>query len=138
VRKQTDWSIKLFAFIDEVRHKPFKWGEWDCCLFSDAAIKAMTGENITPKTLKWKDKKTAIEAIRKYGGSVVESIERAAKAKKLQRIPPSFITTGDLAVFTRDGKDLVGISDGYHILAPGDEGIGCSDHELALRVWRIV
>ena len=138
MRKQTDWSIKLFAFIDEVRQRPFKWGEWDCCSFSDAAIKSMTGEHIIPKTLKWKDKKTAIQAIRKYGGTIVEAIERAAKAKKLQPIPTSFITTGDLVVFKRDKKNIVGISDGYYILAPGDDGIGCSDNTLAVRVWRIV
>lgn len=137
MRKQTDWSIKLFAFIDKVRRKPFKWGEWDCCSFSDAAIKAMTGEHIIPKALKWKDKKTAIQTIRKYGGSVVESIDKAAKAKNLRPIPPSFITTGDLVVFKSNDKHVVGVSDGYYILAPGEDGLECCDNTLAVRVWRI-
>ena len=137
MKKETDWSIKLISFIDEVRRKPFKWGEWDCCAFSDGAIKAMTGEHLIPKSLKWKNKKTAVEAIRKYGGTIVDAIEKAAKANKLQPMPTSFITTGDLVVFKRDNKNMVGICDGYYILNPGDEGVECSDNTLAVRVWRI-
>ena len=137
-RKKTDWNIALFAFIDEVRSKPFKWGEWDCCVFSNAAIKVMTGKDLIPKDAVWDDKKTAIKTIRNYGSSIHEAVENIAKASGLVSIPTSFISAGDLAIFKNSGRNIAGICDGYSLLAPSVDGIECCNNELAVRAWRIV
>ena len=65
MKKVIDWEIRFNSFIDKHKNKPFAWGSWDCCKFSNALIKEITEEDLIPKTLKWKDRKTANKAIKK-------------------------------------------------------------------------
>ena len=58
MKKKEDWQPLFFAFIEESYNTPFEWGKWDCCKFSDACIKAITGKALIPKDLKWKDEET--------------------------------------------------------------------------------
>ena len=69
-----DWQIKFDVFVEANTNKPFEWGKWDCCLFSDACIKAMTGQSLIPKELHWDDKESALETIRDYGNTLKNSI----------------------------------------------------------------
>ena len=62
VKKQAQWDIKLYEFINKSKDKPFKWGKWDCCIFGIEAIKEMTGE--LPLKSHWKNKKEAVKKTR--------------------------------------------------------------------------
>lgn len=42
VTRRQDWPRKLFEFITAGSDRPFKWGEFDCCLFAADAVLAMT------------------------------------------------------------------------------------------------
>ncbi len=55
MKKLPDWQIFFNDFLKENKSKPFEWGAWDCCKFSNALIKVMTGEDLIPKTLRWTD-----------------------------------------------------------------------------------
>ena len=136
MQKVLDWEIAFDSFIEKNKNKPFEWGTWDCCLFSNALIKNITGEDLIPKTLKWKDEKSAIKSIKKYGGTLLKSIERACKAKKIKEIPNAYMTKGDLVVY-KEESELVGISDGMNILTPTDDCIGVKNNVDILKVWRI-
>lgn len=136
MKKIVNWEISFDAFIHDNRNKPFEWGSWDCCLFSNALIKNMTGEDLIPKTLKWKDQQSAMKAIKKYGGTLLKSIEKACKLKKIKEIPNSYMTKGDLVVYKEESQ-LVGISDGISILTPTDDCIGVKNNVDILKVWRI-
>jgi|TARA_R110000787_G_scaffold65558_2_gene147471 hypothetical protein len=137
MRKSPNWEIKYRKFIEKNKDTPFVWGTWDCCLFADALIKAMTGENLIPKSLHWTDEASAKESIKKYGKTMLGSITRAAKAKKgVNVIGKMYITKGDLVVF-KQKTQLVGMSDGMSILAPTDDGILVIPHDAAVKGWRI-
>ena len=136
MKKLPDWQILFNQFVLENQTKKFVWGKWDCCLFSDACIKAMTGETLIPKQLKWHNKETAMKSIKDYGKTLKGSITKACKEKKIETIDANYITTGDLVVY-KEETELVGISDGFNILAPSEEGIATKDHSLILKVWRI-
>ena len=136
MKKLPDWQILFNQFVLENQTKKFVWGKWDCCLFSDACIKAMTGETLIPKQLKWHNKETAMKSIKDYGKTLKGSITKACKEKKIKTIDANYITTGDLVVY-KEETELVGISDGFNILAPSEEGIATKDHSLILKVWRI-
>tara|TARA_B100000427_G_scaffold329803_1_gene347897 strand:- start:6972 stop:7385 length:414 start_codon:yes stop_codon:yes gene_type:complete len=135
MKKKDDWATTFHVFLEENKDRPFQWGKWDCCLFANAGIKAMTGEDLIPKSLKWKDEKTALVAINKYGGDLQKSIAKACKAKKVPTIDKMFATTGDLVVFKEDNP-LVGLHTGYGVVAPGEEGTTYKDVEI-LEVYRI-
>ena len=96
----------------------------------------MTGEGLIPNDLKWKDKASALKAIKEYGGTLEKSINKACKKKKIKTIGKNYITTGDLVVFKEDNQ-LAGISDGFNILAPGENGIAVKRDAEILKAWRI-
>ena len=35
---------ELHSFLKEVKHRPFKWGVWDCLIFTNEAFRRMDGE----------------------------------------------------------------------------------------------
>lgn len=136
MKKKASWYDDLFIYLEENKDKQFKWGTWDCCRFSNGAIKAMTGKTMIPKGIRWTSKVSALKAIKKYGGSLVKSIEKACKNKGLTNIKPAFITAGDLVVY--DGSDInVGICDGMNIVCVTDDGYTILPNEKAIKVWRI-
>jgi hypothetical protein len=136
MRKVINWEISFDTFIQENKNKPFIWGSWDCCKFSNALIKQITGEDLIPKSLTWKDEESAMKAIKKYGGTLLKSIEKACKSKKVKEIPNAYMTKGDLVVY-KEESELVGISDGMNILTPTDDCIGVKNNVDILKVWRI-
>ena len=93
MKKKEDWIDIFFEFVRENKDKPFEWGKWDCCIFANACIKAMTGQNLIPSTLKWKNEETAMKAIKDYGKTLKGAVSKACKAKKIQEVKPAFITT---------------------------------------------
>ena len=136
MKKKANWYDDLFIYLEENKDMPFKWGSWDCCRFSNGAIKAMTGKTMIPSEVKWTSKVSALKAISKYGGSLVKSIDKACKNKGLQEIKPAYITAGDLVVY--DGSDInVGICDGMNIVCVTDDGYTILPNEKAIKVWRI-
>ena len=136
MKKKTDWQPIFFSFIEEHYAKPFAWGSWDCCIFSDACIKAICGQPLIPKELKWKDEPTAMKAIKDYGGTLRKSIDKAAKAKKLKKIKTAFLQAGDLVIW-KEESEMCGMYNGSAILCPSDDGIAVKPSELAIHGWRI-
>ncbi len=136
MKKILDWEIKFNAFIEKNKNKPFKWGSWDCCKFSNAFIKKITNEDLIPKSLKWTDEKSAMKAIKTYNKTLLKSIEKACKSKGVKEIGKAYMTKGDLVVY-KEESELVGISDGMNVLTPTDDGIGVKNNVNVLKVWRI-
>jgi len=135
MKKLPNWEPMFHDFVKN-NNFPFEWGKNDCCKFSNALIKQITGEDLIPKKLKWKDEESAMKAIKSYGGDLEKSIEKACNAKSVGEIDKAFMTCGDLVIYEQNGSSLVGMCNGFGILTPTDDGIGVVDSELAYRVWR--
>lgn len=135
MKKLPNWEPMFHDFVKN-NNFPFEWGKNDCCKFSNALIKQITGEDLIPKKLKWKDEASAMKAIASYGGDLEASIEKACNAKGVGEIDKAFMTCGDLVVYEQNGSSLVGMCNGFGILTPTDDGINVVDNSLALRVWR--
>ena len=135
MKKLPNWEPMFHDFVKN-NNFPFEWGKNDCCKFSNALIKQITGEDLIPKKLKWKDEASAMKAIASYGGDLETSIEKACNAKGVGEIDKAFMTCGDLVVYEQNGSSLVGMCNGFGILTPTDDGINVVDNSLAIRVWR--
>tara|TARA_R110000803_G_scaffold1227_2_gene3974 strand:+ start:1566 stop:1982 length:417 start_codon:yes stop_codon:yes gene_type:complete len=136
MKKILDWEIYFDSFIEKNKNKPFEWGVWDCCKFSNAVIKEITGEDLIPQTLKWKDKNTAMKSIKEYGGNLGKSIKKACLNKGLKPIEKQYMSKGDLVVYKQESQ-LVGICDGFNILSPKEDGICVNNNLDIINVWRI-
>ena len=135
MKKLPNWEPMFHDFVKN-NNFPFEWGKNDCCKFSNALIKQITGEDLIPKKLKWKDEESAMKAIKSYGGDLEKSIEKACNTKNVGEIDKAFMTCGDLVIYEQNNSSLVGMCNGFGILTPTDDGIGVVNSELAYRVWR--
>lgn len=134
--KKTDWSIEFDTFITKNRFVPFAWGSWDCCKFANAVIKEMTGEDLIPKELNWKNEEEAMRSIKEYGKTLSKSIAKACKEKGVMQVDKAFIQKGDLVVY-KEESELVGISDGFKVLTPSDDMIVAKQNVNIISVWRV-
>ena len=137
MRKRSDWERRLHEFLTENKLRPFRWGEWDCCIFTNAAVYAMTGEHLIPKELEWHDESSAQEAIKSYGKTLGKSIYRASLAKGLIKVPANAVRKGDVLVIREDGKQVAAICDGSAALSPSDGGFTFRSLNLVQMGFRI-
>jgi hypothetical protein len=107
MKKLPDWQIEFNSFVENYKNFPFEWGKWDCCKFSNALIKVMTGKDLIPKTLTWHDETSAMKAIKSYGGDLEGSIEKACDKKKVSEINKAFMTCGDLVVYSQNENHIL-------------------------------
>ena len=136
MKKLPNWQLMFDSFVEN-NNFPFEWGKNDCCKFSNALIKQITGEDLIPKELKWHDEESAMKAIESYGGDIETSIEKACNEKSVGEIDKAFMTCGDLVVYEQSPNSfVVGMCNGFGILTPTDDGIGVVTCDLAHRVWR--
>ena len=136
MKKKPDWQVLLNDFLIEHKDTPFVWGKWDCCIFANAALKAISGKNVIPADLKWKDEASAAIAIKKYGKTLGKSLDKAAKEAGLEVIKPAFATAGDLVLY-KEESELAGIHDGFNIVSPSEEGLVTKSPELIKKAWRV-
>ena len=138
MKKLPNWESMFHSFVEN-NNFPFEWGQNDCCKFSNAIIKQITGEDLIPKTLEWHDEESAMKAIKEFGGTLEKSIEKVCIDNGLEEIDKIYMTCGDLCVYKQVGKEseLVGMCNGFGILAPQDQTINVEPNSSAIRVWRI-
>ena len=137
MKRVPDWDMKLAVFLKENRERDFEWGKWDCCIFANACLKVICGQDVIPKTLKWKDEKSAFKAIKDYGGTLDNALEKAALAAGMEPVEVHFVTTGDLVVVMDENKPVAGISDGSRVMSPSDGGYAFSLPSTIEKAWRV-
>ena len=137
MKKLSDWEARFHRFLVANRRKPFVWGQWDCCIFTNAAVKEITGEDLIPEELRWTDEQTAMQAIEKYGKTLGNSVYKAAMAAGLKMIAPTDARKGDVCVVKEEGKQVAGICDGFAVLCPSDGGYTHKPIGHAQKVFRI-
>lgn len=139
MKKKVNWDKDFNLFLHKHANRGFAWGSWDCCIFSNEMIKAITGESVIPKSWKWKNEKEAMASIKKHGKGkgLAHAIDLATKnIKGIKEIGKAFVTKGDLVVY-KEESELCGIHDGYAVLTPTDDAIGVKQDVNIVKVWRI-
>ncbi|MBC8718181.1 hypothetical protein H5024_11235 [Ochrobactrum sp. Marseille-Q0166] len=123
MKRYPDWRPRLSAYLYEVAHKPFKWGEHDCALFAAGAVEAMTGADFAAE---YRGKyKTLIGGLRKLRKSgFADHAEMAASI--FEECHPSSAHVGDLAAIETDEGIALGVVQGQriYVLRPDQAGIG--------------
>jgi hypothetical protein len=137
MKKFDNWHEHFDAFILRNADKPFSWGEWDCCVFSNACLNAITGDDLIPDELYWDDEKSATETIYGYGRTLLNSIRKAAKKKNLLRIDNMHLQKGDLVIIQQGENQVCGIYDGSRTIGPSKDGIIALDHNKVIEGWRV-
>tara|TARA_R100000773_G_scaffold37674_1_gene32742 strand:+ start:226 stop:642 length:417 start_codon:yes stop_codon:yes gene_type:complete len=137
MKKKQDWQLHFNEFVEKNMYKKFEWGKWDCCIFSDACIKAITGNSLIPKELHWVDKETALMAITSYGNTLKNSIRLACIKKNLTKINSNYLQKGDLVIIQGDGDAICGIYDGSKTIGPSETGLCAISGNKVIEGWRV-
>ena len=139
MKKVPDWEIEFDTFLNRKLKTPFAWGEWDCVMFTNGFIKAMTKKDLLPKQWKWKTEEEAMQSILKYGKGkgLACAIQNAIdKTSGIEEIDKQYIRKGDFGVY-KEESELAFVYDGYHALGVDDEGMVVKSDVDVVRAWRI-
>lgn len=140
MKKRTDWSERLMAYVESQRNTPFQWGTHDCCMFACSCIEAMTGEDPAAGFRgRYNSKATAFKIMKELYGTGLEKIVEAIAANSgVPEVDIRFHQRGDV-VLARDknGAPAMGICLGPHVAIVGDIGIALRNSADIERAWRI-
>jgi hypothetical protein len=138
------WATRsLHSFLKDEMHKPFAWGQNDCCLFSANAIQSFTGVDVA---LDFRNKYTtklgAFKAIKTItGGTTVEdaAVYCANKFGLKERIHPLMAQRGDLAVFHNGDEVIAGLVhlNGRSVVSVSDNGTVILPITTIKRSWSV-
>lgn len=131
-----DWPLRLDAFIDDARPRPFVRGAWDCCAFVAAAVEAMTGLRLDiPGRGDYADADGAAGALDALGlADVAELADRVLG----DRIAPPFAQRGDVVLAPMAGSEAaLALCLGDKVAAVGRSGLVFLPMRLALAAWRV-
>ena len=142
MKRLDDWQSRLHVYLEACEAKPFRYGQFDCCLFACGAVEAMTGVDLAaPFRGSYGTRIRAWKALGEYGGfpaSLEKALERAARDHGMAETPVNFANRGDLVLVPRSrdfSLGLVSLS-GTEILVPAYRGYLDIPLQSAARAWR--
>ena len=147
-RARTWEHVEFDGFLRDHFHKPFVWGENDCCLFAANGVLAITGVDIAADFRgKYTDLPSALRAIHDIAGGTdvadaiswcaakYELVEWARDGKPL----PLMARRGDLVAVRNDGNTIAGLVElsGRWVAAMGEDGILYLPLTDIVRAWHV-
>jgi len=134
VRRQ-DWPLRLNAWLDSVRERPFAWGVNDCALGAADAVLAMTGVDYAAEFRgAYFSKRNAARLLAERGG--LERLVTQALGDPLAT--PKLSQRGDVVlVHAGAGGPALAVVLGAHAVAPGPGGAVFVPMAQWLMAWRV-
>lgn len=122
-----DWRRRYEAIIDEIKARPFAWGEHDCGPgLAGRLVLAMTGVDLSAQYAgRYHDALSAARLIQELGFASLGDLV----ASMLPKIHPSQARLGDVAAIAVPGPigHALGVVNGERILVLTETGIGSVD-----------
>ncbi|QSX32451.1 hypothetical protein JYB87_11805 [Shewanella avicenniae] len=132
--KQHNWPTHLNRYILENLNTPFKWGEFDCCLFAANAVKAMTGEDYAAAFRgKYSTKAGATKALSRYGAGTIKDTITQLLGEPQNTHP----ARGDVCLIETVNGPTAGIFLNGAVYCPSEAGLMAHKNNEVLAVWRI-
>ncbi|MBB6144708.1 hypothetical protein HNQ77_002664 [Silvibacterium bohemicum] len=142
--KDNHWHTRLYhPWLMEVANKPFKWGEWDCCLAAADGIKVQTGVDIAADFRgKYTDQASAFATIKAItgGSTVADAAAYCANKFGLSEWKyPLMAQRGDLVVVEDAGNLVAGLVhlNGRHVVVVAEDGLHRVSISKVKRAWRV-
>lgn len=116
-----DWRVRLQAYVETVRRRPFEYGETDCAIFVAGAVEAMTGED---HAAAYRGRYSTMAE----GLALIDYHDHVAMvAHYLAEIPRSALAqveVGDIAVIrSPDGQAALGVVGGARVFCWTEGGL---------------
>lgn len=130
--KLDDWEARLAAVVTQAHHRPFAWGEHDCCLWAADCVQAQTGQDPAAELRgTYADARGAIALVEQLGG-LAAIAERAGPS-----VPALMAAHGDIGLVQHEGRDLLALCNGDCWLVVGPFGLLVLPLTAAVKAWRV-
>tara|TARA_R110000787_G_scaffold285016_2_gene399571 strand:- start:1817 stop:2248 length:432 start_codon:yes stop_codon:yes gene_type:complete len=139
ITRREDWTKRLNAYVLKVHHKKFNFKTWNCIIFANGAVKAMTGADLYKKFRgTYSNEHEAAEQLREIGSGTVYKTLRSIFGNS---IPVAMAQRGDLVIIKNPYS--VGICRGINSHFVGNDGethgiieVGTLTADYAFKVGR--
>lgn len=131
------WEQSFARVVEEWRHKPFRYGAFDCCQFAAEVVVALRGIDYRKQFPAYSCKESAdaiIEAMSGING-IVEKVMGAPKAVAEASIGD--LVLGDFGNGLTLGVCVKGMLMDIECAAPGRDGLRFIPLERALAAWTV-
>ncbi len=135
VRRRQDWPLRLIAWLESVRERPFEWGAHDCVLAAADAVQMMTGED-PAKAYRglYSSKREAVVILAEHGG--LAAMVTAALGPQLQFV--KMAQRGDLVLVDTPGEGpAISVVLGAEAAGPGKNGAVFTPMAGWKTAWRV-
>lgn len=138
-KKTQGWEIRLNAYFEEMRQKPFKRGRHDCALFAGHCVDIMQETNVTSefKQSPYRTKKEAFEMLKSMG---YDDLAAIATRKLGEPLPaPVYAGRGDCVLIEHDDQEALGIVDlsGRQAVTIGKNGFVFYPMKNWVKGWKV-
>ncbi len=127
------WESRLVDAIEAARHKPFEWGQHDCCLFAADVVAAITGTDYATDLRGTYDTRQEARAILKGYGGVEAYVEQY-----FEPTPLTMVKRGDLVLYCQaEAIESLGICLGKDSAFVTLAGLTFVPTRLSQKAWSI-
>jgi len=130
-----NWPSKLATLIESNRHRKFRWGQFDCCIWAAMCVDVMRDDNLVDRIKsEYKNKTEAVEFLARFGSTESAITEYLGEPQNL-----NMTSRGDVVVidYTRDGYNAAGVFDGEAVLVTGPKGLMRVSRDHIVKSWRV-
>lgn len=131
MKRRHDWYTRYVAFIEEMRQKPFKWGDADCGpAWVGQVVEVITDQPnpVAHLTGKYRSARGALRVMRDMGYADLREAASDILGKPYQH--PSTGAIGDIALIKNEAGGFgysFGIVNGERVFFRREDGIGTVD-----------
>ena len=134
LKRVENWPALLANFVEQHRHTPFAWREWDCCSMAAAWVQCCTGVDVFGA------------CSIKYAPTMRSALRKTIKADGLKplvdaalgaSVAPAFAQRGDIVLLDLDGRESLAVCLGAVAAGAGVAGMEFVGQGAWTCAWRI-
>lgn len=131
-----DWTELLDGYIVENKDKEYKYGRFDCVMFSVELVKKIVGVDLL-EGIDYEDMKTGLELLKKNEG-LFKLTNKQVEKVGLGEILPALAQRGDMVgCMTKAHGETLGVCVGSKFVSTGENGLVFLPMKEVVKAWRI-
>ena len=130
-----NWPTKLSQLIESNRHRRFRWGQFDCCIWAAMCVDVIRDDTMVDRIKsEYSNKTEALEFLGRFGSTEDAITEYLGEPQHI-----NMTSRGDVVVidYERDGYHAAGIFDGQDVIATGPKGLIRAPRDHIIKSWRV-
>lgn len=133
------WEKAFWAHVARYRLEPFVWGTHDCALFAARGVDAIRGTSTAAEVYRDYTVTSAADYLRviREHGSLSEMVANQFGEIVGPSVPVGWCSIGDVLILSHEGREILGLHEGHHAIAPGPTKLEVLPLDIAVSGWKV-